>query len=135
MKEIIIAILVGLSIGVTSIAMTEGIQGKGDGNVYKDGGRVQVVPMSQEYINAHPEGGPVASMFVPYEKGEVGYYPDGVTTLIKDVCGYAGAPYGACTPEMIEKSKRGWQGLDNWTEKIRRENEDGTYYFVYRDHK
>lgn len=94
--------------------------------------------MTQEYIDAHPEGGPISSTFVTAQLDEHAIAQqkrtDGFITLIEGICGYAGAPYGKCTSEMIEKNKRGWQGFDTWTEKIRRENKDGTYYYVYRDH-
>lgn len=79
MRETIIAVLVGLSIGVTSIAM----QTKGGDGGYNGAGDI-----------------------VKYNH-----------VVSEQVGGIGGAGGGTM-----------------WTEKIRRENDDGTYYYVYKDH-
>lgn len=77
MRETIIAVLVGLSIGITSIAMEKG--------------------------------------------GEGGY--NGAGDIVK---------YNHVVSEQVGGSGG---GNTMWTEKIRRENDDGTYYYVYKDHQ
>lgn len=101
----LIAVLVGLSIGVTSIAMQSGMGGRlPNGDVFGPGG----LYTENSDGSITPKG------------GEGGYNGAGdILPLSVTTVGTSGGSGGGDTM---------------WTETIRRENDDGTYYYVYKDH-